>query len=131
MPDFDSEEFPFVLWSRDNAINLVNIKQGFVEPLILRDFASYDKKGQQAFHLDKKVYGTSIHFTAKQVFTDGCVRLNSCKMSIKPDLYKILKEYGTLPKQSTREVLKLMKEHRALVLEHGRLHPPTIPSSEG
>ena len=56
----------------------------------------------------------SIHFTAKQMFEDGCVRLNWCKMNFKPDLIRALEEYGMIPKQNTLEVLKLMKEHMEL-----------------
>lgn len=90
VPDFNLDYFPFIIWSRENAINLVNVKKGFVEPLIIRDYASYDKKGQQSFFIKKKIYGMSIHFTTKQVYTDDLVRLNYCKMNIKPDLMRML-----------------------------------------
>ena len=50
----------------------------------------------------------TLHFSAKQNFEDGTVRLNWCKMSFKPDFIEILKEYGTIPKQKIESVLKLM-----------------------
>ena len=98
LPGFDMKTFPLILWSRDTTIDLVNVKEQFVEPLITRDFASYEHRGQDSFFIKDKVNGMSINFSAKQIFPDGSVRLNMCKMTFKPDLIKILKEYGTIPK---------------------------------
>ena len=95
---FDMETFPFIVWSRETTINLVNLKEQFVEPLITREYASYEHRGQDSFFLKGKIYGMSIHFSAKQIFPDGSVRLNMCKMNLKPDMIKMLKEYGTIPK---------------------------------
>ena len=114
---FSINHFPFVVWSRENSINLVNIKEGSVEPLIERNYAAFDHRGQESFYLSGKIYGMSLHFTAKQEFEDGSARLNWCKMNFKPDLIKVLKEYGMLPKQETTEILKLMKAYRTLVQE--------------
>ena len=95
---FDNEEFPFILWSSETCINLVNLKEGHCEPLALRDYASFDHRGQQGFFFREKIYGMTLHFSAKQSFEDGTVRLNWCKMTFKPDFMRMLRTYGTIPK---------------------------------
>ena len=90
LPGFNMEKFPFIVWSGETSINLVNINEGFTEPLIYRDYASFDHRGQQGVFCKGKLYGMTLHFSAKQIFKNGDVRLNWCKMSFKPDFKKML-----------------------------------------
>ena len=54
----------------------------------------------------------SLHFTAKQAFEDGAIRLNWCKMCFKPDFKEMLSMYGTIPKQRCESVVQLMACHK-------------------
>ena len=52
-----------------------------------------------------------MHFTAKSKEANGKVSLDWCKVGFKSDFIRLLKAEGTIPKQNTAEVIKLMRQN--------------------
>ena len=109
---FDVETFPFVTCSRDDKVYLVNVNEGFVQPLIEREAATCTWYGLRDIYFMNEIFGMSVHFTAKCKADGDDVKLAWCKMSLKPDFFEMLKKHKTIPSQTTEEILQLMQSSK-------------------
>ena len=69
MPNFDEESFPFILLSGANCASIVNVKDGFHQPLINQ--GTLGEIGAQTLFAKEEEYGISVHWTNKVENVDG------------------------------------------------------------
>ena len=64
LPGFDTDKFPFIVYSGNKTINLLNIRDfnSQVESLVI----NASQPGQRGLFFVKESFGYSLHFTAKQ-----------------------------------------------------------------
>ena len=78
MPGFDEETFPFILLSGESSINILNVNDGSMEPLIAA--ASNPKRAQTAFFFIKRtnalVDSIEMHFSTTRTSDDALTLQN-------------------------------------------------------
>ena len=69
MPNFDEERFPFILFDGTDSMSIVNVKEGFIQPLIKQ--ATITSVGSSTFFAKTEEYGISVHWTNPVRNIDG------------------------------------------------------------
>ena len=102
MPFFDADEFPFILSSGREAINIINIKTFTIEQLISQSASTITagwmgSKGQAAGFFKIEENGEfTLHFTTRSHVSNG--KLNRWHaMTFRNDFREWLSDYGCLP----------------------------------
>ena len=62
LPSFDADSFPFLAFSGEKTLNILNIKTQMMQPLVDAEVSAY--QGQQAFLFKKEKKGYSFHFVS-------------------------------------------------------------------
>ena len=95
LPSFDPE-FPFLAFSGQKTLNILNIKTQTMQPLI--DSPVYAYSGQQAFFFKKEKSGQiALHFVTRTLDDENKRFFNWYKVDLKDDFFENLKALGRLP----------------------------------
>ena len=102
MPNFDVDDFPFIISSGRESINLINIKTYSIEQLIVQSASTITagwmgSKGQAAGFFKKEENGEfTLHFTTRSHVSNGLMNRWHA-MTFRRDFSEWLTDYGCLP----------------------------------
>ena len=73
LPDFNLENFPFLIVSGKFSIALLNVKTGYFEPIVKASTSLM--YGQQAFFFQRTDFGVKLNIATSSYLTNGNKRL--------------------------------------------------------
>ena len=94
LPSFDPE-FPFLAFSGQKTLNILNIKTQTMQILIDTKVVAYS--GQQAFFFKKERTGHALYFVYQAADDENKRWFNWYKVDLKDDFFENLKALGRLP----------------------------------
>ena len=106
LPDFKENEFPMIVSTGSQTLNLINLSTGRTQVLI--DAPIYGVGPQQTVFFQDEDYGFSLVFATRKYDKEGDLEFGWHKMPIKKDMKRLLTEYGQLPFSDPEEALKEM-----------------------
>ena len=112
LANFNIESFPFILCSDSRNINLVNVSDGYIKPLIQNKTTC--TQGQLPFFVKREDDGIALHFTSIADLLGSTTKLEWRYWRLTKEFSLILAEYGKLPESRTKKILKTMKQNQHL-----------------
>ena len=95
LPSFNEINFPFLVVSGSETLNLINVKETRME-VLLKQPGKYMKSQAAAFFDVEVNNGFNMHFASYE--SNGHVRMETWhRMAFKKDFIDMLKVYGRLP----------------------------------
>ena len=94
LPSFDPE-FPFLAFSGEKTLNILNIETQTIQTLIDSPVVAYS--GQQAFFFKKVRSGHALYFVNWTTDDENKRFFNWYKVDLKDDFFENLKALGRLP----------------------------------
>ena len=102
LPDFDEEDYPFILLSGAECLSIINVKEGVHRPLINQTM-NVRLWGLTSTFVKKEEYGLSVHWTNSIQNIEGISEetlIQYSYIALKNDVFVWLKENGMIPTTS-------------------------------
>ena len=112
LPNFNVDNFPFVICSDSKNINLVNVSCDYIKPLIRNKSAC--TQAQLPFFVKKEFFGFGLHFTRLSNQPNSITKLEWHHWRLTNDFIKTLTDFGRLPESKTKKILKMEKHNDLL-----------------
>ena len=114
LPGFNFEDgFPFIVSYGKESFDLINIKTGCIDRLIMG--TSHNIRGQTAVFFTNRGIGTfDMDFCITRLNKEGLYEQCWYKMRFNDDFVRILSEYGRLPISSITESMEIIRDNTEL-----------------
>ena len=109
LPDFDPEEFPFMLCSGQEAYTLLNVKEGIFYPF-LKGSALNSRVQQPAFFTVVEGDGIIVHFSTKRLDQSNYYENDYSTLKLRKDFVDVLKAYKRPCFPTVKSSLEAWKE---------------------
>lgn len=92
----NGKDLNFIALAREDYIYLINIDNGYIEPIVKLDDRIGTYGQQRSIFFKKENFGVSLFFSTKR-YLEETTRVNSFRMTYKQDFFDNLIEFKRLP----------------------------------